>query len=161
MVNNLLDYEVACKILLGAAHKKLTLNPCDYVLSALGCKLVTSDPNEPEIQHILHYIHNSAEQVLLATVNLILKILVYTQVKILGIHKIFDEQKEKQFNPDRLANRRFLWHGTGAENLIGVLKLGLVPAPFQSAQSGQLFGQVSLIDLLIFQYQFGEIDKFT
>uniref|UniRef100_A0A915I2U6 Poly [ADP-ribose] polymerase n=1 Tax=Romanomermis culicivorax TaxID=13658 RepID=A0A915I2U6_ROMCU len=128
LVNNLLEYEAGDRILKAASFnfesKNFTLHPYEYVFKALNCRMKLLDPKIWECQHILHYIYNTAPDCI---INAVLK--------------IFDEKKDEMFNPKNLANTKLLWHGTGVENLAGILTQGLMPAPFQASQSGQLFGK--------------------
>lgn len=39
---------------------------------------------------------------------------------------------------------RYLWHGTKPENLISILKCGLLATPPNAIQCGQLFGEVEI-----------------
>jgi hypothetical protein len=79
-----------------------------------------------QVQHILHYIKNSST------------------VKVKCIYSFNSPKQESKFVGDKLKNHKYLWHGTKPENLLSILKVGLLAAPPNALQTGQLYGMVGI-----------------
>ena len=55
-INNLIELELASKIMAGATLRKKQINPMDYVYRSLGCHLRLLDEGDTEAQYLLKYI---------------------------------------------------------------------------------------------------------
>ncbi len=65
----------------------------------------------------------------------------YQNLKIVDCFKIKREGEEKIFNPERLGNKKLLWHGSRFSNFVGILSQGLRIAPPEAPSTGYLFGK--------------------
>ncbi|KAK7495846.1 hypothetical protein BaRGS_00012836 [Batillaria attramentaria] len=124
LVTNLLDFEVASRMLLGAMHRKDTLNPVDYVYQSLRCKLELMKEEDPMAQCILRYVYISSPR---------------AQVE--AIYKVERGGEEDRLRKSLIDNRRYLWHGTDLGNMLSILNRGLVVTPLDSNLSGDLYGK--------------------
>lgn len=50
------------------------------------------------------------------------------------------EERENISKWDKHGNKMLLWHGTKAENMVGILQTGFRISPPESSQTGNLFG---------------------
>ena len=62
-------------------------------------------------------------------------------LKILEIFTIKRDGEQKRFNPDKLKNRKLLFHGSPFSNFVGILGNGMRIAPPEAPSSGYLFGK--------------------
>jgi poly [ADP-ribose] polymerase len=62
-------------------------------------------------------------------------------LKIVDCFKIKREGEEKIFNPDKLGNKKLLWHGSRFSSFVGILSQGLRIAPPEAPSTGYLFGK--------------------
>jgi hypothetical protein len=59
-----------------------------------------------------------------------------------GMQEIFRvERTDDSFNPDKLGNRRLLWHGSRLTNFKGIFEEGLLIAPEHVPHTAFLFGK--------------------
>jgi len=126
MLENLLEYEIAARIVVGAEYRRLQdgTNPFDYIYSILECRLQLIDDNNHK-QFILQYINNSSPS---------------TNVK--AIYRFDSNRQDDAFVGNHIDNHRLLWHGTKPENLLSILKVGLLAAPTTAMRTGLLYGKV-------------------
>ncbi|XP_067678954.1 poly [ADP-ribose] polymerase tankyrase-like isoform X2 [Haliotis asinina] len=124
LVSNLLDYEVASKMLLGAMYREKEVNPLDYVYQSVGCKLQLLSEDAVESQYILRYINNSVD---------------YAEVE--AIFRVSVPGEQERMDKRNLHNHRLLWHDTGVANLLSILHKGLVIAPEDAPTTGHQYGQ--------------------
>ncbi|XP_064600796.1 poly [ADP-ribose] polymerase tankyrase-like [Liolophura sinensis] len=120
VVNNLLDYEKASKIILGAEYRKKEINPLDYVYRALNCKVRLLKEDDEMTQYILRYISASD-----------------SSANVEAIYSLSRDGEE----PSDLGNQKLLFHGSGVPNFIGILNQGLLVAPPGVQISGALYGE--------------------
>ena len=126
-VDSLLDFEVSSKILLGALYNLKKINPMDYCFNALGVKLLPLQSDSKEYNLILPYISNG-----------------YSNYAKGFVQNIF--ALERRDEADRLShfknqkNRMYLWHGSRASNMMGILNQGLRIAPAEAERSGASLG---------------------
>ena len=62
----------------------------------------------------------------------------------LGLVDCFELEREgeaAQFNPNKLGNKKLLWHGSRFSNFVGILSQGMRIAPPEAPRSGYLFGK--------------------
>ena len=62
-------------------------------------------------------------------------------LKIVDCFKIKREGEEKIFNPDKLGNKKLLWHGSRFSSFVGILSQGLRIEPPEAPSTGYLFGK--------------------
>uniref|UniRef100_A0A0N5ACC3 Poly [ADP-ribose] polymerase n=1 Tax=Syphacia muris TaxID=451379 RepID=A0A0N5ACC3_9BILA len=127
-IEDLLEFEIAGKLVTAAYEKKSTVDPFLYIKDALECEIELLDVEDTMTQFILQYIQNSSHS------------------RIMGIFSLKSRHSNKQFNGNSLnvKDHVYLWHGTKPENLLSILKFGLVASPSSALQTGQIFGQVAL-----------------
>ncbi len=65
----------------------------------------------------------------------------YTRLKIVDAFKIKREGEDKIYNPNKLKNKKLLWHGSRFSNFVGILSQGLRIAPPEAPSTGYLFGK--------------------
>ncbi|KAI8773698.1 poly [ADP-ribose] polymerase tankyrase-like [Biomphalaria glabrata] len=123
-LSNLLDYEIASKMMLAAMHYKTVYNPVDYVYRSIGCKIEMMTPRDEMSQMILKYIS-----------------LTGTGVKVYGIYKLQRNGESDRLKSTGLADHRLLWHGTNTSNLLSILNRGLVICPPEAQMTGWAYGK--------------------
>ncbi|XP_006818908.1 poly [ADP-ribose] polymerase tankyrase-like [Saccoglossus kowalevskii] len=124
-INNLLDLEVASRVLLGAQLKAKEINPLDYVYRSTDCQMKVLDKHSLEAQHILKYIQNTCSG----------------RVRVQGIFTLQRQGEAEKLNNCDLDNHMLLWHGTSPANLISILMKGLLVAPAEAPVTGYMFGK--------------------
>lgn len=131
-VRQLRDLTVACDLVLAATHENgacsvssARRNPVDYVLSGCGAALDVVPRDAIEHRAIETYVENTAGRLNLYVSN------VFT------VRGAAHEGTVESM----CGNKRMLWHGTEAGNLLGILKNGMKIAPTESlSQAGQAYG---------------------
>ncbi|CAH1779903.1 unnamed protein product [Owenia fusiformis] len=124
LINNLLEFEVAERVLLGAQLRKNEIHPLDYVYQALECKLEIIQETDPVSQHILRYVHNTD-----------------TSVDVEAIYKFSRGNEDNALWEGNLDNHKLLWHGSKVTNLISILNRGLLIAVPEAPKTGYMFGK--------------------
>jgi len=121
LIRLLRDLTITKQILLGARYRQSSMNPIDYAYSALqvGIKALKTDSMEHKC--LLRYIDNTCTD---------------GDVVIRNIYTL-DDGKEACDIP----NKRLLFHGSRNENIVGILKHGLLIAPPEAPHSGFAFGK--------------------
>lgn len=124
MIDNLLDVEVASKLVLGAQLRQAEVNPLEYMLHAMEVHLEDVRA-APEVAAIQHYISRTSRD---TTVQRLLRVQRRGEVERLGAwHGV--------------SNRMLLWHGTRCSNVLSILHQGLRIAPPEAPASGYAFGK--------------------
>ncbi len=128
-VDFVLYLETAERLLLGAQYRKDEVNPLDYIYRALGCKMRPLSPADQRAGMILRYMYNGDQ----------------AQDKVVdAIYQVSRPSEEKNFasdlGPNAAKNRKLLWHGTKASNLLSILSTGLKNAPMNAPITGKAFG---------------------
>jgi ankyrin repeat protein/predicted DNA-binding WGR domain protein len=127
VVRELLEVEVAVKILLGARRQIKELHPLDYCYNCLNIKLMELDDQSVERSAILDYV---------------LKSLDYghpSAVKVFALERKGETERYAKYL--KMNNRKLLWHGTKTMNFLGVLNRGLKIAPPEAPATGAMFGK--------------------
>jgi len=128
MVNDMLDLQVSSKILLGALYNIKVLNPMDYIIEALGIRLLPLQKKQREYKLINQYIQNGFSS--------------YRPDSIVNVFAL-----ERRGEAERIAqwkdakNRTYLWHGSKTINFMGILSQGLRIAPPEAPATGYMFGK--------------------
>ncbi|KAL8622949.1 hypothetical protein ACOMHN_027070 [Nucella lapillus] len=121
LLSDLMDMEVASKILLGSQRRLTDMNPYEYIYRSIGCKIQPMIEAEDETQAILTYINASGHG---CKVNAVYKVDRSKEASELGLH-----------------NHRLLWHGTSMANIVSILSRGLLVAPSNATITGNMFGE--------------------
>jgi ankyrin repeat protein/predicted DNA-binding WGR domain protein len=127
LVKELLEVEVAVKVLLGANLNIKKIHPIDYCFNAMNIKLMELENLSIEREAILDYISKSHD---------------YghpESVKIFGLER--KGETERFTKHLKTSNRKLLWHGSRTMNFLGILNKGLKIAPPEAPATGQLFGK--------------------
>lgn len=114
------------RIALGAYKNAKKINPYDYLLGSFPVKLSVLDCNSEQADLILHCINSQP-------------IHGHTLTNIIQVEGLdYSDKENKRFTSTE--NHRMLWHGTGAENILNILKQGLKIKPAEAAHHGARFG---------------------
>jgi ankyrin repeat protein/predicted DNA-binding WGR domain protein len=127
LVKELLEVEVAVKVLLGANLNIRKIHPIDYCFNSMNIKLMELENLSIEREAILDYISKSHD---------------YghpESVKIFGLER--KGETERFAKHLKTPNRKLLWHGSRTMNFLGILNKGLKIAPPEAPTTGQLFGK--------------------
>lgn len=124
LVSDLMDMEVASKILLGSQHRIKEMNPLDYIYRSIGCRIQPLNESDNDTQYILTYINASGHG---SRVN--------------AVYKVSRPGEAETMSSRLLGNHRLLWHGSSMANIVSILARGLLVAPFDVPLTGHLFGE--------------------
>ena len=125
MIDQLFDYELSIKIILGSMNNLFSVNPMDYCYSALNIKALPLIPTDSEYEIIETYLKNG-------NVN----------KKLINIYAVERREEAERFTPYKnFKNRLILWHGTRMSNFMGILAQGLRIAPPEAPATGYNFGK--------------------
>ena len=105
---------------------KLKVNPIDSHYKELKCSIVLTPTNSEEYKMIERYVANTSG---------------HRNLKIVDCFTIEREGEDAIFNPNKLGNRKLLWHGSRFSNFPGILSQGMRIAPPEAPRSGFLFGK--------------------
>ena len=142
-LNDLLYFEVAIKLLCAATYRKREINPIDYVVDALGVKIGRVAPETDEFKIISEYITVGRQGGSMK--NFI--------ANVYGIER--QHEKEAITRWGKVGNRTLLWHGTRAENIVGIMQNGFRIAPTDSRKTGAMFGEgIYFADIFNKSYQY-------
>jgi len=147
MISNLLDYEIASRILLGAHFRSDTVHPLDYCYRALNIHLEWIPPHAVQSSAASSTTTSSQQQTTVGSseYNLIERYMKNTGGAQYRIKNLFRLQRKGE--PERIAvhkdlpNHFLLWHGSKAANFIGILSQGLRIAPPEAPTTGFAFGK--------------------
>lgn len=131
VVQQLIDYQLTIRVLMGAFYSAKTIHPIDYIYQALNCKMCRLGSLDADAQFIMRYVNVSAPKV---SVKAIFK------VERMGEQERFDQARLPS-GEAKMLNRYLLWHGTRTENVLSILCKGLIKAPIGSAHNGCRFGR--------------------
>ncbi|XP_070180050.1 poly [ADP-ribose] polymerase tankyrase-like isoform X2 [Littorina saxatilis] len=124
LLSDLIDMEVASRILLGTQRRLAEMNPLDYIYRGIGCKIQPLNENEHETQYILTYINASGHG-----------------CKVNAVYKVGRAGEAEGLKELGLHNNRLLWHGTSMANIVSILHRGLLVSPPDAPKTGNLFGE--------------------
>jgi len=127
MVNDMLDFEVSSKILLGALYQMRVKHPLDYCFEALNIRLLTLNKTQREYKLIEQYMKNGLNH---QTVPI---------TKIFALERRGEAERISQWKDSK--NRMYLWHGSKVLNFMGILSQGLRIAPPEAPATGYMFGK--------------------
>ena len=126
----MLDLEATERLLLAAQFRRAEVNPLDYIYRALDCRVAPLARDSAEAGIVLQYMYNADGAADGAVVD--------------GIYKVTRADEAGLLPGANLKtadlNRRLLWHGTKAANLLGILGSGLVLNAKSAPVSGKSYG---------------------
>ena len=112
---------------------KLDRNPIDENYDKLNCEIKTLNDKDEEFKMISKYLENSRNG---------------RNLRLMDCFKINRQGENERYNPNKLENKKLLWHGSRFSNFVGILSQGLRIAPPEAPKTGYLFGKgVYLADL--------------
>jgi len=128
MLQDLLEMEVAAKILLAAKSKENELHPLDYVFKSLRIVGESMQRESDEYKLLERYLQNTNDSVL---------------PRVSAVYRLQRQGEAARMEAKcrDLGRRRLLWHGTPASNLVGILAQGLRVAPPEAPTTGYMFGK--------------------
>ncbi|KAJ9048620.1 hypothetical protein DSO57_1033133 [Entomophthora muscae] len=113
-------------ILLAAIQRSNEVNPLDYCYSAVGCRFQEVSRQDSWYSMVERYMDPDSQG----------------NHELVGLFTAHREEEEANFKPfEATAGRKLLWHGSRAENYLGILSKGLRPAPMEAIVSGYMFGK--------------------
>lgn len=101
-------------------------NPVDSNYENLKCTIDPIDQKEKEFKMINEYIQNTSFG---------------RSIKIIDLFKIERENEAKVYNPNKLDNKKLLFHGSRFSNYVGILSNGMRIAPKEAPKTGYNFGK--------------------
>ncbi|XP_071081128.1 poly [ADP-ribose] polymerase tankyrase-like [Haliotis cracherodii] len=123
-LSDMLDIEIASRIVLGSQQHLKDMNPLDYIYRSVGCQIEPLSPDSLESQYILTYVNAS-----------------HQSSKVHSIYKLSRPGEEEQLRALNMSNHSLLWHGSSMSNFISILNRGLLIAPPEAPHTGHLFGE--------------------
>ena len=131
------------KIFLGAIKNLDEINPLDYIINSLGCNIIELKDETEEKKYIINYLRNTGAS------------------SIKNIFKITESMNDINFNPKNFKKRYIFFHGTKAENILGILSEGLKISPAQAKFTGNSYGEgIYLSDSYNVSIQYSKRDFF-
>lgn len=136
MIDNLLDIEVAYKLLQGGEEEDVKqemqeLDPIDIQYQKLQCKiqpLDTADEMHKTIVDMVKKTHAETHS--------------WYDLEVEQIFELDRKGDRSRYRPfEKLPNRRLLWHGSRVTNYAGILSQGLRIAPPEAPVTGYMFGK--------------------
>jgi len=122
MVEDLLDFEVSTKIMLGALLRQYEVNPLDYSFNSLNVKMMRLPDDHGEYQLIKKYITASQGSISDDFIQ-----------NIFAVERRGEAESISKWK--HLNNKTLLWHGSSVRNFMGILSQGLRIAPKASGDS--------------------------
>jgi len=124
-MTQLLELQIAIRIVLGAQLRAAAINPLDYCYGALGVHLRPLSRKSDEYKLLVEYASRSMDS-----------------GRIVNIYALKRKGEEERYAPyESFSNRMLLWHGSGLVNWSGILSQGLRIAPPEADPSGYMFGK--------------------
>ncbi len=70
------------------------------------------------------------------------------RMNLMHAYEVERQGEDKIYNPNKLQNKKLLWHGSRFSNFVGILSQGLRIAPPEAPKTGYLYGKgVYLADI--------------
>jgi ankyrin repeat protein/predicted DNA-binding WGR domain protein len=122
MLTDLIDLQIATRIILAAQHRTKEISPVDYCYYALNSHMIRVGQTDPDLDIIKRYI---------ALTN--------SHAKLKGAYRVVRHEEVERFKPwEKNSNRMLLWHGSAVSNFLSILSSGLKIAPPQAPVSGYM-----------------------
>ncbi|KAI8149897.1 ankyrin repeat-containing domain protein [Fennellomyces sp. T-0311] len=125
-LNNVNYLNFPINLLLAAKRRASEVHPLDYCFRSLHCQLNEVDSTCPEFNMVQKYMLTTAQN---SNVEI---------TKLFTVNRKGEEERFASFANN--SNRKLLWHGSQANNFLGILKQGLRAKPAAAAASGSMFG---------------------
>ncbi|KAG2217935.1 hypothetical protein INT45_004062 [Circinella minor] len=125
-LNNVNYLNFSINVLLAAKRRASEIHPFDYCFRSLHCQINEIEKDTAEFRMIKKYMLTTSKK---------------TEYEICHLFSLNREGEDARF--ERHAhnkNRKLLWHGSHANNFLGILKQGLRTKPAIAEQSGSMFG---------------------
>ena len=134
LISNLVDIKTAMNLrsktkkpkVQEKKNKDLEPNPVDENYEALNCKVEPLEAKDKSYKMLEEYMKNTSDG---------------RNLKVMDIFKIEREGEAKIFNPNKLKNKKLLWHGSRFSNYVGILSNGMRIAPPEAPKTGYAFGK--------------------
>ncbi|GBG33280.1 Ankyrin repeat and protein kinase domain-containing protein 1 [Hondaea fermentalgiana] len=124
LVASLKDLAAATQMVIVGYHRRNEEHCLDRVYRFTGANMKPLPIGDHERTSVEQYFRNTRGNLAQVIVN-----------------QVFKVRRHGEQSNRHMHNRRLLWHGTPAANVLGVLKDGLRVAPVDSRMSGQAFGR--------------------
>lgn len=121
LIRLLRDLTVTKQLLLGGKYRQATMNPLDYAYGALRVSINPLAPDSSERKCLQRYIDNTCTD------------------EDVVVHQIFSLDNGRPSSA--IPNKRLLFHGSKNENVLGILKHGLLIAPPVAPMTGWMYGK--------------------
>jgi len=102
------------------------VNPTDQNYDQLKCSIKNLDSKTKDYGMINDYLQSTREGRKLTMVD---------------CFELEREGEKKIFNPEKLGNKKLLWHGSRFSNFVGILSQGMRIAPPEAPSTGYMFGK--------------------
>jgi ankyrin repeat protein/predicted DNA-binding WGR domain protein len=129
MLNDLIHFEVAIKMLGAAMYYITAINPVDYIFNSLSFKVAPLSSNSDEYKILREFVQKGRQG---ASMNNFIS-------NIYAVERKNERDGIKQW--EHLGNRMLLWHGTRGENIVGIIQHGFRIAPADAQRTGAMFGE--------------------
>lgn len=108
MIQNLIDIKIAHKLINPKVKdaKAPLVNVIDENYGKLNCEIKTLEEKSDEYKLVEEFLENSKSG---------------HKLKLLDVFKLKRNGEDKIFNPNKLANKKLLWHGSRFSNFVGIL----------------------------------------
>ena len=138
LISNLIDIKAALQVKgsakqvhkdadSGRTMKKIEdEHPLDVSYASLKCSMQPIAASEDEYKMMDTYIQNTSDG---------------RRLQVLDLFKIEREGEAAVFNPDKLGNKKLLFHGSRFSNYVGILSQGMRIAPPEAPKTGYNFGK--------------------
>jgi ankyrin repeat protein/predicted DNA-binding WGR domain protein len=149
MINDLMHFEVAIKMLGAARYNMRLVNPVDYIFNSLSFKVAPLDKGTDEFKIIREFVQKGRQGA--SMTNFI--------ANIYAIER--KNERDGIKNWKKLGNRMLLWHGTRGENIVGIIQHGFRIAPSDAQRTGSMFGEgVYFTDIFTKCFQYAQTNSY-
>jgi poly [ADP-ribose] polymerase len=124
LIQALLDINITHAIKVSKTESNL--NELDVKYLKLNCEIKTLSADSSDAKMISTYIENGKGGY---------------KMNLIHCFSLNRQGEENVFNPDKLNNKKLLWHGSRFSNFVGILSQGLRIAPPEAPVSGYRFGK--------------------
>ncbi|KAL0478398.1 hypothetical protein AKO1_014611 [Acrasis kona] len=129
ILEDLIDMQVAARIVMASQNQQETLNPLDYCYLGLNTTIVTVNKSDADFKILKKYILQTSGGGM-------------SDGSILNIFRVNRHEENDRFEPFKKdSNRKLLWHGSSTTNYLSILSSGLRIAPPEAPSSGFMFGK--------------------
>ena len=124
-LNNVNYLNFSINVLLAAKRRASEIHPLDYCFRSLHCQINEIEKNTTEFRMVQKYMLTTSKK---------------TEYEISHLFSLTREGEDARFEKHaNNKNRKLLWHGSQANNFLGILKQGLRTKPAIAQQTVSLF----------------------